>query len=153
MSEAIGDQQLDLDKDGQTSILEAFLAANWSTQDFYKTQSRLASEHALVDDNGDKKGTAADWFEGIRVSGKARDGASPDGFRANQIVLWRRGEEAEWSAESIAQRNAMELELENLRQKKADLPEDVYYRQIEKICLKIARLYEDNAPAESQNDH
>ncbi len=43
----------DLDKDGQVSLLEAFLIASRRTLEFYKVEGRIATEHALIDDNGD----------------------------------------------------------------------------------------------------
>ena len=46
----------DTDQDGHTSVLEAFVYANRLTGDFYKRAGRLASEHALFDDNGDGVG-------------------------------------------------------------------------------------------------
>ena len=78
----------DLDKDGQTSLLEAFLIASKQTADYYKSQARLSSEHALIDDNADGKGTPADWFEGTRLTRKPKDGAA-DGLKANQFHLIR----------------------------------------------------------------
>jgi hypothetical protein len=50
---AIADPQADLDKDGQTSLLEAFLTASGRVGEFYSTAGRLVTEHALIDDNGD----------------------------------------------------------------------------------------------------
>ena len=67
LSEAIADPAADLDKDGQTSLLEAWLAAAQRTADFYKNEERLATEHSLLDDNGDGLGTPPDWFQGVRV--------------------------------------------------------------------------------------
>ena len=46
----------DTDQDGHTSILEAFVYANRLTEEFYKRAGRLATEHALLDDNGDGVG-------------------------------------------------------------------------------------------------
>ena len=64
LSRSVDDQAIDLDKDGQTSVLEAFLAASRGAADFYQQENRIATEHALLDDNGDAKGTPADWFTG-----------------------------------------------------------------------------------------
>ncbi|HEV7223310.1 MAG TPA: hypothetical protein VGN42_11460, partial [Pirellulales bacterium] len=61
LSAAIADPKADLDKDDQTSLLEAFLLAAARVEEFYKEESRLATEHALIDDNGDRLGTPADW--------------------------------------------------------------------------------------------
>ena len=46
----------DTDQDGHVSILEAFVYANRLTADFYTRAGRLATEHALIDDNGDGVG-------------------------------------------------------------------------------------------------
>ncbi len=75
LSQAMADPKADLDKDKQTSLLEAFLLASAGAREFYASESRLATEHALLDDNGDALGTAADWFKGIRAVKSARDGA------------------------------------------------------------------------------
>ena len=48
-------QKADLDKDDQVSLLEAFLTASVRTAEFYEETSRLATEHALIDDNGDRR--------------------------------------------------------------------------------------------------
>ena len=65
-SSAIGDSAADLDKDGQTSLLEAFLKAGHQVEEYYAGEARLATEHALLDDNGDSLGTPAAWFRGVR---------------------------------------------------------------------------------------
>ncbi|HWF18119.1 MAG TPA: hypothetical protein VG754_02585, partial [Verrucomicrobiae bacterium] len=89
MARAIADSTADLDKDGQTSLLEAFLMASRQVEQFYKDQGRLLTEHALLDDNGDGLGTPPDWFSGLRAVKKAADGKSVDGVRANQMILVR----------------------------------------------------------------
>jgi hypothetical protein len=141
LSQAIADQAADLDKDGQTSLLEAYLAASARTQEFYQQESRLATEHALLDDNGDALGTPADWFRGWRAVRAAKDGASPDGSRANQFVLVRRGQEAALPAEVRQRRDELELAIDALRQQKAALSEDAYYAALEPLLVEMARLY------------
>jgi hypothetical protein len=144
-SEAIGDPQGDLDKDGETSLLEAFLSASARLTEFYKTEGRLATEHPLLDDNGDGLGTPPDWFKGVRAVKKAQGGATADGPRAQQFVLLRSEDERKLSPTVRAQRDELELALAKLRDTKAKLPEDEYYRRLEELLLQIARLYE--APA------
>lgn len=141
ISTAITDSSADLDKDGQTSLLEAFIAASHRTQEFYKQQGRLATEHALLDDNADALGVSADWFQGIRATRAARDGAPIDGPRANQWHLIRIPAEADMSAEIRARRDALELQVEALRQKKHSLSESDYYAQLDDLLLQLARLY------------
>jgi hypothetical protein len=145
LSTAIIDPAADLDKDGQTSLLEAFLAASHRVDEFYKQAGRLATEHALLDDNGDGQGIAADWFQGLRPTRSARDGAPLDGSRAHQWHLVMSPAEQAMPAELRARRDQIELELESLRVRKASMPEAGYYSQIEKLLIELARLYQGPA--------
>src|ERR1019366_3632334 len=89
LARAIADPAADLDKDGQTSLLEAYLDASRRVALFYKEQGRLMSEHALLDDNGDGLGTPPEWFRGVRAVKSAAGGKSVDGVRAHQVFLVR----------------------------------------------------------------
>jgi hypothetical protein len=142
LAKAIADPAADLDKDGQTSLLEAFLLASRQTQQFYKEAGRLATEHALLDDNGDGLGTPADWFHGVRAFKTAADGKSADGVAAQQLMLVRSQVEQELSPEVRARRDELEKQLSELRARKTDMNEDTYYRQLERILVEIARLYQ-----------
>ncbi len=131
----------DLDKDGQTSLLEAWLAAARKTTDFYKEEGRLATEHSLLDDNGDGLGTPADWFHGTRAVKKAQGKAIADGMRASQLVLVPNADERSLSPQQREQRNALEHELAALRERKAEMKEDEYLAALEAALLKLARIY------------
>jgi hypothetical protein len=146
ISEAIADGKADLDKDGQTSLLEAYLSASSSVGDFYKTESRLATEHALIDDNADGLGTPADWFQGYRAVRSAKEGSVPDGHRANQFVLIQNTQDKELPAEIKQRRDELELLIAELRTQKAKLSEDDYYDRLEPLLLELARLYEQAEP-------
>ena len=143
LAKAIADPAADLDKDGQTSLLEAFLLASRETQQFYKEAGRLATEHALLDDNGDGLGTPADWFSGVRAVKTAANGKSVDGVRAQQMMLVRSQVEQELSPEVRAQRDELENHLSDLRSRKGGMKEDDYYKQLENILIETARLYEN----------
>ena len=142
LSEAMADPAADLDKDGQTSLLEAYLIASRRTADFYETEGRLMTEHALLDDNGDGLGTPADFFRGVRATKSAKAGAPLDGLRAHQWHLLRSEAEQKLTAEVRARRDALELSIARLRQRKPTLPEDEYYRQLEALLVELARLYQ-----------
>ena len=146
-SAAVADPSADLDKDGQTSLLEAFLAAAHRTSEFYKQEGRIATEHALLDDNGDKLGTPGDWFQGTRATRSARDGAPLDGARASQWHLVMSSAEQAMPAEARARRDALELKVESLRAKKASLPEAEDYTQLESLLLDLARVYAQPSPS------
>jgi hypothetical protein len=141
MSEAIADPKADLDKDGQVSLLEAYLSASHRVDDYYRTRSQLASEHALLDDNGDRLGTPPDWFRGVRATRRAKDGAPPDGIRAHQMHLIPSDRERKIPAEVRHRRDELELAIAALRDQKGKLGDDEYYKRLEPLMLDLGRLY------------
>jgi len=146
LAEALTDPQSDLDKDGQISLLEAFLTAAGRLADFYKTEGRLATEHPLIDDNGDGLGTPAEWFQGVHAVKKARDDAAADGALARQFVLIPSAAEQKLPPAIRAERDRLELAVARLREGKSRLPEDEYYARLEVLLLQLARLYASPAP-------
>lgn len=149
LAHAIADPSADLDKDGQTSLLEAFLMASRQTADFYKEQGRLMTEHPLLDDNGDGLGTPSDWFQGVRAVKTAAGGKSVDGVRAHQVMLVRGDTEQKLTPEVRARRDDLEQKLSGLRSRKSQMQEDDYYRQLEAILVQTAGLYQTST-AKSQ---
>ncbi|MDY3560764.1 hypothetical protein R5W23_002010 [Gemmata sp. JC673] len=147
IANAIGDPTADLDKDGQVSLLEAFLTASDRVREFYRSEGRLATEHALLDDNGDKLGSAADWFQGVRAVKRAKDGAPVDGTRAHQWHLIPSARERALPAEVRKRRDELELALAGLRDQKSRIGEDEYYARVEKLMVELARLYATASPA------
>jgi hypothetical protein len=144
LSAAIADGKADLDKDEQTSLLEAYLVAAARVREFYMSEARLVTEHALLDDNGDRMGTPADWFRGLRPTKAAKAGAELDGGLASRLVLVASPVEQELSAEIRMERDNLERQLAALRQRKQELAEDEYLAQLEPLLVKIARLYQAN---------
>jgi hypothetical protein len=142
LAEAIVSSDADLDKDGQVSLLEAFLTASDKTTAWYTSQVRLKTEHALIDDNADGLGTPADWFTGIRPTKQAAQGASLDGYRAHQFCLMPSDMEKQLPEDLRIQRNQLELAVMQLRDNKSKLPEDEYYAQLEILLVQIAKIYE-----------
>jgi hypothetical protein len=140
LASAIADAEADLDQDGQTSLLEAYVAASRRTADWYAQEGRLATEHALLDDNSDGAGTPADWFSGVRAVKKPREGQA-DGARAHQIHLVKSKEEKALSVEARKKRDALEGELAKLREQKASLSEEEYLQKLEKVLVELARVY------------
>jgi hypothetical protein len=138
---AINDPSADLDKDGQTSLLEAFVMASRRVTEFYEAEGRLATEHALLDDNGDGLGTPADFFRGVRPVKKPAGGGTADGLRAHQIHLVRSEQEQKMPPELRARRDELELVIAELRESKTKLGEDEYYRRLEPLMLELAELY------------
>jgi hypothetical protein len=141
LAEAITNPQADLDKDGQVSLLEAFLIASRQTSEFYKQEARLATEHALLDDNGDGLGTPADWFRGLRAIKRPKGDATVDGLLAQQFHLLESEAEQKLTTEERSRRDALEQAIFAYREKKSQMSEDDYYQGLEKLLLDMARLY------------
>lgn len=141
LADAIANNAADLDKDGQTSLLEAYLTACRGVAEFYETDARLATEHALIDDNGDGFGMPADWFRGLRATKRSQEGASLDGLRAHQLHLVRSERESQLTPAVRERRDEIEREIASLRDRKSQLAEDQYYDSLEPLMLELARLY------------
>ncbi len=140
---ATADLQFDLDKDGQVSLLELVLAASRHTAEFYESENRLATEHALLNDNHDGLGTPLEWFRGVRAVRQAKTGTPTDGLRANQLFLFTNPERQSLPSEKIVDRDALEYELERLRARKDRMAESDYYRELETIALQLLEIYRD----------
>ncbi len=139
---AVANPAADIDQDGQTSLLEAFVTAAQQVQAFYAENGRLATEHALIDDNGDKQGTPAEWFRGTRVQRRPQNStAQPDGQNARLVALIPTESERALTPAQREQRDALERELEALRAQKSSLPEDDYYHQLESLFRRLGALY------------
>jgi hypothetical protein len=141
LADTIADPQADLDKDGQTSLLEAFLVAAKRVEASYNDTGLLASEHAIIDDNGDGLGTGAALYQGLRP-GQPQGHASADGRRAHQLHLVRSAPERAMPAEARRRRDQLELEILKLRDGRGKLSDDEYYRKMEPLVLEISRLYQ-----------
>lgn len=142
VAEAIGNLRADLDKDGQVSLLEAFLKAARETEAFYERAGRLASEHALIEDSGDGFGMGADWYRGVRVIKKSKSKALPDGRLAHRFHLIQSEFERKMSKALREKRDDLELQMLELRDRKETFSEETYYKKLEAVLLKLASVYE-----------
>ena len=144
-SEVIGGRnpEADLDNDQQVSLLEAFVYSAGQVTEFYEKEGRLATEHSLLDDNGDQLGTRPDWFDGVRATRVAKDGAEPDGERAHQRVLLPNATESLMPEPLRERRDALELQVSKLRREKSEMAEDAYYQALEPLLREIAEIYQE----------
>ncbi|MDA8744889.1 hypothetical protein N9N28_09685 [Rubripirellula amarantea] len=142
-SDAIQSLESDIDHDDEVSVLEAFLKASKQVGQDYVASDQLATEHALIDDNGDAKGTPATMFRGHRVDGESQDGSAIDGLLASQITIFRSDSAAApLSAEKMKRRSELESEHEALRQRRSELSDAEYDAALLPIMLEIADLYQ-----------
>lgn len=128
------DGEADLDKDGRVSIWEAFAYASTRVKRFYEQRGQLATERAVLDDNGDGVGKEV-----------GEDG--PDGTVASRIFL-DAGPAVERSAspaqsELLARRARLLADLDELKRKQSFMPAGDYARELERLLVDIARLSRD----------
>jgi len=120
----------DSDQDGHTSVLEAFVYANRLTADFYKRAGRLATEHALLDDNGDGVGhEKPEAGEGLLA-------------RATYLDSLSVGEAAATAATGrlLKERTRLEGEIEQLIARKENMPEAEYEAALERLFIELAKV-------------
>lgn len=128
----------DLDQDAQVSILEAFLFAADRVRSWYEEQERIATEHAILDDNGDGIGTRAEVFEGVRP--KAGTPEPVDGTQARRVALVMSAEEQRLSASERRRRDELEAQVEALKSRREQLGEEAYYSELEQVLVELARI-------------
>lgn len=142
--EMMGDPSTDIDLDGSVSLLEAFLKTSNAVESFYLEAGRLSTEHALLDDNGDSKGTLASQFEGLRPT-EERASEHSDGRLAKHLSLAPNRGMASIDPQQSEERNRLEQELEALYLKKGDMGEKQYFESLEAILDKLAKIYLDGS--------
>lgn len=140
-AEAIsGLAEADLDQDKQVSLLEAFRHASKTAATFYENEGRLATEHALIEDNGDGAGTRRESLESPPAEAKL------DGERAAQLVLVLSEEEKQLTDAQRAKRDALERDLKTLKEQRAKLSDDDYYSKLEKLLRELGDVYGSSRP-------
>ncbi|WP_161604266.1 hypothetical protein [Roseiconus nitratireducens] len=138
-SSAIGNPGSDLDHDDSVSVREAFLKAASDTASFYQQQGRIATEHALLEDNGDRKGSNLNLVLGTASVGGEEE---VDGKLADRITIRSGADVPELDAEQIARRDELERSLEQLVIDNADGDREQLRRQALPILVQLAQLYE-----------
>lgn len=142
LAEAITDTHADLDKDGQTSLLEAFLTAAKRLGQFYQAQGRIATEHPLLDDNADGLGTSHKWYNGITPIQKPHMKAPLDGYFAHQLHLVPSEAEKKIPPPLRIRRDQLEIEVIKLRNAMDSYSQDEYFAKLEKLLIEIAQIYD-----------
>jgi Peptidase C13 family len=140
--DALTSEAADADKNKRISILEAFQFAKAETARAYEREGLLATEHALLDDNGDKEGiqdpspTAADGKVAAVLSlGLAGDDGLPDDPKLRALHLERRD---------------LERRVEALRLLKDSMEPARYTSELEKLVTAVALKTREIRAAEAK---
>ena len=128
--DALTTEAADADKNKRVSMLEAFHYAKGEVARVYEQEGLLATEHALLDDNGDKEGsadpsiTAKDGRVASTLSlGSAADAALPADPKLRALYVERRD---------------MERRVEALRLLKESMDPARYASELEKLVTALA---------------
>lgn len=136
------DPTADLDKDEQTSLFEAYLAASRDVTEFYKSEGRVATEHPLLDDDGDGRGVRADFFTGAKLMKAPATGKTADGDLARRFCLHPSNAERQLTLAQATRRDELETALASLRRRKHEFADDAYFVELEKLLVALARVYQ-----------
>jgi hypothetical protein len=131
-SEAFSGDQADLDKDGRVSLLEAYAFAKREVARQYQEATLLLTEHSLLDDDGDERGT-----------GEPAD-STADGRLAKTFAFGRVGALNPANVTDpvlkglLEQRAELERRLDALRARRDTMEAAAYDRELEALLVEIA---------------
>ncbi len=129
--DAYRDNGADLDKNDRVSVFEAFAFISSRVREWFEQRAQLATEHAVLDDNGDGVGRLIDdeGEDGLlaRLTYLRADPPIEDTGNPERTAMLRR-------------RAELNTELEELRARKNTMPLDDYERMLETMLLELARI-------------
>jgi hypothetical protein len=136
---ALDGQAGDRDKNRRVSIWEAFIFASKKVENWYADQSRIPTEHAVIDDNGD--GIFSDDPHPLENDGMLAQIAYLDLIPATLA-------DAETSTapngalirDLTSQMREQERSVFLLRNRKAELPTELYQQEMEVLLIDLARI-------------
>lgn len=143
-------EEVDLNKDGNVSVLELFDYVRDSVVRFYENANRLRPEHPLLDDNGDGNGSETPIATGALVdkSGKSQphDGAlAARLYFASSLAPAPTSASSETSTHDPLEQKKQQLlaDIEALKAAKGDMPPAEYERQLEALFIQLAKTNRD----------
>jgi hypothetical protein len=135
--EALADPSADVNKDEAISALEAFQYATTKTAAYYESQKRLATEHAVFDDQGG---------QGPAVREAAADGSAGKLLASIALVRLGKAEEAGGNPERarlLARKEALQARIDSLKYQRAALSPDEYRQQLTDALTQLARVQQE----------
>jgi hypothetical protein len=131
---ALIDSSADLDKNGRVSVWEAFAAASMGTRRYYTQRGQLATEHALIDDNGDGVGREA--------GGQGTDGSISTRLYLDPDVPGAAPTDEEL-LQLLQKRGALQIDADELKQRRQLMTPDEYEKEFERIMIALATVSRD----------
>jgi hypothetical protein len=135
--EAFEDPAADTDHSGSVSALKAFAYATRKTAEFYDSQKRLATEHAVFNDSGSG--------DAVREAGNGQNG---QGNLLASFTLLRSGARAQVANDPakralLDQKDELEQKIDMLKYQKAALDPEVYKKELTEALVQLAQVQEE----------
>jgi hypothetical protein len=129
--DALTGDEADADKNRRVSMLEAFQFAKAAVQRAYEKEGLLSTEHAMLDDNGDKAGSAEPTTNG------------PDGKVASLLAIGSAADAAALPTDPklralVLEQRELEHRVESLRLLKESMEPAKYQSELEKLVTDLA---------------
>ena len=142
LAAAIIDPNADLDKDGQTSLLEAFLMASRARHGVLRDRRSPGHRARLARRQRRQSGHAGGFLSGRSCREKISRGWQRwTDFARHQLHLVRSEQEQKMPPERRVRRDELEVAVARLRESKPQLGDEEYYRRLENLMLELAKLY------------
>jgi hypothetical protein len=131
---ALTDAAADIDKNGRISVWEAFTAASMGVRRYYTQRGQLATERALIDDNGDGVGREAggDGTDGSASSRLYFDPDVPGAAPTDEEMLTL-----------LQKRASLQIDADELKQRRALMTPDEYDKEFERLMIALATVSRD----------
>jgi len=131
--EALRDPSADVDKNESVSALEAFQYADRKTAEFYTSQKRLATEHAVFEDTG----------KGEAVRAPSADGGEGRLLASLTLVRFGDAQKAAFDPakrDLLAKKEDLERRIDVLKYQKAAMTQNDYEQQLKALLVDLARV-------------
>ncbi|HEV2136107.1 MAG TPA: hypothetical protein VGR47_17850 [Terracidiphilus sp.] len=131
--EALQDSSSDTDKSDSISAMEAFIYAAKKTAEFYDSQKRLATEHAVFNDSG--------------AGSPVREAGNGQGMLMSSFTLLRLGSSQEAANNSakrplLEKKEQLEQKIDMLKYQKAAMDPADYKKQLTAALVDLAKVQE-----------
>jgi hypothetical protein len=132
--EALQDPAVDVDKSDSISAMEAFEYASRKTAEFYESQKRLATEHAVFEDTGHN--------EAVREPSK-NEGALMSNLTLLRIGSAQKAANDPAKRELLAKKEQLEQKIDVLKYQKAAMDPTDYKKQLTDALLELAQVQQE----------
>jgi hypothetical protein len=131
---ALQSDAADLDKNDRVSMWEAFIAATGDVRRYYQRRGQLATERALLDDNGDGVGGDAgnSGEDGSLATHTYLDEPLSGALPTDEVLL-----------KLLQRRASLEADLDELKVRRSFLKPAEYQTEFERLMVELARVNRD----------